>query len=197
MQLRKNTGYGRITRRQWIEGRSRIQRQVGGLIGGLKRGRQSSVRPRGGMSLVWIVRHCDFTLLCGYLSSKHFWLAGKTIRFEIFRRPVDRFRAGSALGIVGAPPGSIRTNSEILAHPCYRGMRLLRQRRQLRQIVTSYSSGCASHLIVGADADLGGLRAVEPLSQFTFTKSPLPAAFDGRNFFTLGPQAKSTRCNPQ
>ncbi|PYT24648.1 MAG: hypothetical protein DMG57_27805 [Acidobacteria bacterium] len=39
-------------------------------------------------------------------------------------------------------------------------MRLSPQRRQLRQKATNYSGGCATHPIVRADADLGGLRTL-------------------------------------
>jgi len=76
-------------------------------------------------------------------------------------------------------------------------MRLLRQLRQLRQIVTGYSNRCASHLTVCPEADLGGLWAVEPVPQLTFTKSPLPADFDSGDFFTFRPKTKRASCNPQ
>src|SRR2546426_6719716 len=76
-------------------------------------------------------------------------------------------------------------------------MRLLRQRRQLRQKATNYSGGCATHPIVRVDADLGGLRTLEPLPQLTFTKSPLPADFEAWNFLTFCPKAKRASCNPQ
>src|SRR5579872_1908350 len=92
-------------------------------------------------------------------------------------------------GTAGVPANWLRAHHAILAHPSPPGMRLLRQLRQLRQIVTSYSNGCASRLLIRADADLGGLRALEPLPHFTFTKSPLPANFDSRNFLTFRPKA--------
>src|SRR5689334_4769788 len=82
-----------------------------------------------------------------------------------------------------------RAHPVILAHTSRSGMRLLRQLPQLRQIVTRCSNGCATHLMVRSDANLCCLRAVEPVPQLTFTKSPLAADFDGGNLFAFRPKA--------
>src|SRR5439155_11087111 len=69
-------------------------------------------------------------------------------------------------------PLRLSTHAAILAHTRRHGMRQLQHLPQLPQIVISYSNGRAGGFAVRADAHLCGPWAVEPVSQFTLTKSP-------------------------
>src|SRR5437870_10169926 len=90
-------------------------------------------------------------------------------------------------------PLRLSTHAAILAHTRRHGMRQLQHLPQLPQIVISYSNGRAGGFAVRADAHLCGPWAVEPVSQFTLTKSPLPADFDRGDFLALRPKANRAR----
>lgn len=91
------------------------------------------------------------------------------------------------------PPAEQASHAAILAQARVVRMRPLRQFPQLPQIALSYSKSRAISPRTGDVVYLGSERAVEPLAQFAFAKSPLPPNFDRRDFLAFRPQANRAR----
>ena len=73
----------------------------------------------------------------------------------------------------------------------------LRQIPQLRQIPVSDSNARHRGRQMREVLHLGGGGAFQPIAQFTFTKSPLPADFDCRDDVALRPEADGARGNAE
>src|SRR5579864_2479823 len=78
---------------------------------------------------------------------------------------------------------------QILARVSDQRMRPLPHFPQLRQNALSRSTSRAVRLWSSAVRHSGSLRTVEPLPQFAFAESPLPADLDRRDFLALRPKA--------
>src|SRR5436189_107002 len=113
------------------------------------------------MNLVWIVRHvnsfCWDNFLFSYTSPAE---CGS---------PPKRFRIGGYQELDTRPAWDCGTRPALGVYACCGSGGNCGKSPEITQAVGPLT------LIVGADADLGGLRTLEPLPQFTFTKSPLPA----------------------